>query len=276
MSMTTLTEENGMLALKTPYSPGLVLEIKSLPATERRWDPTRKLWLIAPRYANQVVDWVERHLGEVISAPRISQSSTKTELKTLEIRYLGTCKERTPGEVTAFGYCDGEWSVIFPEKVLRLWFEGFDMPAPVGAATTLYGVLGIPQNADPDAIKSAYRKAAKQWHPDVCKEPDAEQRFKRIGEAYQTLSNPNQRARYNAGLKLEATLKNQPARAYNLSPQNYRSPLLCGMVLAEGQYILGRFVVEKILMWEPITDAQGRTLCSSWPKGADHFQEVWS
>lgn len=273
--MTTLTEENGMLALKTPYSPGLVMEIKSLPATERRWDPARKLWLIAPRYSNQVVDWVERHLGEVICAPRISQASANLELKTLEIRYLGTCKERTPGEVTAFGYCEGEWSVIFSEKVLRLWFEGLDMPAPVGAATTLYGVLGIPQSADPDTIKSAYRKAAKQWHPDVCKEPDAENRFKRINEAFQILSDPNRRARYNAGLKLEATL-NKKIPKFDAAIQSYRSPLLCGMVLAEGKYILGRFVVEKILMWEDITNEQGKVLTSSWPKGADHFMEVWS
>lgn len=271
--MTTLSYVNGMLELKTPYEPRLVLEIKNLPYTERRWDPGQRAWLIAPQHADLVVRWVETFLGEVINAPRISQSSTKTELQTLEIRYLGSCKDRGD-EVTAFGYCNGDWSAIFPEKVLKLWFEGLDMPSPVGTAATLYAVLGIPQHAEPDTIKSAYRKAAKQWHPDVCREPDASERFKRINEAYGILNNPNQRARYDAGLKLEASLGRQ--RTNTSYVQNYRAPLLCGLVLAEGKYVLGRFVVEKILMWEDITDSRGRTLVSSWPAGAKQHMEVWA
>ena len=47
-----------------------------------------------------------------------------------------------------------------------------------------YEVLGISKTANADEIKRAYRKKAKQYHPDICKEPDAEEKFKEVQEAY--------------------------------------------------------------------------------------------
>jgi molecular chaperone DnaJ len=61
-----------------------------------------------------------------------------------------------------------------------------------------YEVLGIPRDADPKAIKEAFRKLALQYHPDRNKEPGAEERFKEIAEAYAVLSDPNKRAEYDA------------------------------------------------------------------------------
>ena len=54
-----------------------------------------------------------------------------------------------------------------------------------------YEVLGLSKNASADEIKSAYRKLAKQYHPDVNKEPGAEEKFKQINEAYSVLTDPN-------------------------------------------------------------------------------------
>src|SRR3972149_2017982 len=53
-----------------------------------------------------------------------------------------------------------------------------------------YEILGIPRNASTDDIKAAFRKLARQYHPDVSKEEDAEERFKEINEAYGVLSDP--------------------------------------------------------------------------------------
>jgi len=60
-----------------------------------------------------------------------------------------------------------------------------------------YEVLGIPRDASADSIRAAYRKLARKYHPDVNKEPDAEARFKEINEAYQVLSNEQQKAIYD-------------------------------------------------------------------------------
>ncbi len=57
-----------------------------------------------------------------------------------------------------------------------------------------YEVLGIPREADENAIKSAYRKLARTFHPDVNKSDDAEERFKEVNEAYEVLSDPDKRA----------------------------------------------------------------------------------
>jgi len=61
----------------------------------------------------------------------------------------------------------------------------------------LYEVLGVERGASDAEIKRAFRKLAQQWHPDVNKDPEAEARFKEASEAYQILSDPDRRQRYD-------------------------------------------------------------------------------
>ena len=60
-----------------------------------------------------------------------------------------------------------------------------------------YDTLGVPRNATQEEIKKAYRNLAKKYHPDVCKEPDAEEKFKGINEAYSILSDETKRRQYD-------------------------------------------------------------------------------
>jgi curved DNA-binding protein len=60
-----------------------------------------------------------------------------------------------------------------------------------------YQTLGVSRDAGSDAIKSAYRRLARKYHPDVSKEPDAEERFKEVGEAYEVLRDNEKRASYD-------------------------------------------------------------------------------
>jgi len=61
-----------------------------------------------------------------------------------------------------------------------------------------YQILGVPRTASQDEIQRAYRKLARANHPDVNKDPAAEERFKDISEAYDVLSDPQTRRRYDA------------------------------------------------------------------------------
>jgi curved DNA-binding protein len=60
-----------------------------------------------------------------------------------------------------------------------------------------YETLGVPRGAAQDEVKRAYRKLARKYHPDVSKDPDAEARFKELGEAYAVLKDPEKRAAYD-------------------------------------------------------------------------------
>jgi hypothetical protein len=153
---------------------------------------------------------------------------------------------------------------------LKRWFEVQDEPTD---RPTLYGTLGIARTASADDVKGAYRRLARQWHPDVCKEANAAEAFRAIKRAYDILSEPNARARYDAGLALAATLRSELEPVIVTS--GYRAPLRCGYLLCTGAESVGRFVVSQIIQWEDITDIAGRTMVSSWPVGADTFEVRW-
>ena len=60
-----------------------------------------------------------------------------------------------------------------------------------------YNLLGVQPDATLAQIKTAYRRLAKQYHPDVNNSPDAAERFREITEAYDTLADPDRRRRYD-------------------------------------------------------------------------------
>jgi molecular chaperone DnaJ len=68
-------------------------------------------------------------------------------------------------------------------------------------AKDYYVVLGISRGADLSKIKSAYRKIAKQYHPDVSKKSQSSEKFREIKEAYETLIDENRRRNYDAQLE---------------------------------------------------------------------------
>ena len=68
----------------------------------------------------------------------------------------------------------------------------------MSASKDYYATLGVASDVDEDALKKAYRKKALQLHPDKNKEPDAEERFKEVAEAYEVLSDAAKRRQYDA------------------------------------------------------------------------------
>ncbi len=271
---------DGTIGFESPYNAGLVAALKAaIPYSDRKWDRAQKLWLVAPQHAQTLADLAEQYLGHRPQVPQV-QVQAQIETRLLDVRYIGAAKERAGGQRTASGWVGGGWNAIFPESVLKEWFA-VDPDKPE-EQTTLYAVLGVRQSVSTTDLKSAYRKAARQWHPDVCSEPGAEEQFKRINEAYQVLSDSLQRRKYDAGLALEANARSAPKYEQGKSFASmlradaiWRPPLRCGYILVNGVEQLGRFVVSEILQWEDIVNDRGQTLVTSWQYGDDHFAERW-
>jgi hypothetical protein len=194
---------------------------------------------------------------------------------TLDVRYIGNTKERKGGYRSSFGYVDGEWKAIFSEDVLRKWFK---VPADPTEAGSLYSVLGVDEDAEDQEIKRQYRRMARQWHPDVNKEPDATEQFQAIQRAYEILANPGMRMKYEAGLALEKKAGwSKELQPGEIPVMLFRPPLRCGILLVEAHptYRGDRLIVDEILVWEDIRDGHGNVLVTSWRFGDETFSELW-
>ena len=90
----------------------------------------------------------------------------------------------------------------------------------------LYAILGVDKNAGQDEIKRKYRQLARKYHPDVNKSKDAEDKFKEINIAYEILSDPQKRRRYDAvtGWRNSQYI----TRSFRTYPGNAGSALLTG------------------------------------------------
>lgn len=282
MSKTSLEAVSGGLAFRLPYDASAVEVIKEMiPAADRSW--TGQYWLVKPEHADTLVSIAEMLFGEMLTIPTLQPAVGK---HTFTVEYLGRCTTRS-GASLAWGWADGTWSVCITEQALRTWFADNPIGAPKQAAT-LYQVLGVAGTVSQDDLRSAYRRMARQWHPDVCHEADATERFKQVQAAWERLSQPVQRKKYDAGLLFEAAArkaeqpKQQPyhpvwyyGKRQMPAPDEYRSPLRCGKVAVHGEWRLGKFYADAVLAWDDITDAAGRVMVSSWPVGASHFQVSW-
>ena len=74
------------------------------------------------------------------------------------------------------------------------------------AIITYYHILGIKSNATVDEIAAAYRRKIKEWHPDVCRHPDAEEKMREVNEAAEVLLDPCRRKKYDASFARELSL----------------------------------------------------------------------
>ena len=125
---------------------------------------------------------------------------------------------------------------------------------------------------------------AKQWHPDVCRENNARERFEAIQKAYEVLGQPMMRKRYDAGLAFEKEAKKQMrsrnqgnAKLYNTNISanyGYAAPLRCGIVTVDGEYGIGKIIVSKIHSWEDWIE-NNKTAVASWNMATMSIETIW-
>ncbi len=271
--LSVLKMEGNAMVVNTPYHPSLIASIKALPVTERKYDPSRKCWLVDPKHGARVADWIKDFLGEDVQLPLVTDTHSAVIKQRLQVRYIGTCKMRQDGSSCAYGLMGTEWGVIFPEQVLRDFFDG--SKATPGERESYFSLLGVSRSASDEEISTGFRRMAKLWHPDVCKEANAAEVFMRIKAAYDVLKDADTRAMYEAGLALEALIGQEPLMpSANDTAFGYRSPLRSGMILVEGVRKLSLIEVTKIFTWDDIV-VDGKTLVVSWPQGAKEPVEEW-
>lgn len=265
-------------AVKTPYHKDFPAMLKSaVSAKARNWDNDQKAWIVGADWIKHVLPVIEELYGEKPEVPELVRIETETKYS-FQLDYVGIPKERD-GQAgkTALGLSKGQWKVIFSEAILRKWFEEGSERA--GFEETLFSLLLCNQNSTDQEIRSGYRRLARQWHPDVCKEENTGEMFKRISDAYQILSDPQKRARYQAGLAFERESNHEERRGYSIfnssGEQVFIPPLRCGFLTVMGAIQVGRLRVSQILSWLDVTNEQGQTMVSSWSKKREAVVIEW-
>lgn len=266
--LVSLNLENGDLVLTSPFNRSLIDDLKDqIPYQDRAWDPAQKVWRVKYQHGSILVNLVKKYLGQTITVPsQTTYSDSYVHTRLFKVEYIGAARLRDDGSQTATGYVAGQWSIIFPQDVLAAWFGGDGKP---NEPQTYFSILGVKKDAGPEEIKKAYRLAARTWHPDVNKEPNAAEQFRRIQEAWEVLRDDQSRRKYMAGLKFEQSLTRYEEKTREFS---WCPPVRCGWVTVECTESVGKFFIKKILSWDEIKDDAGRSMVSYWPKGQDQFK----
>lgn len=261
----SVTAESGSLKVNTPYSASFVEELKlEIPATARKWDPNSKAWLVSRQYSAKLKELIDRNYSCDVIMPTVIAAVAETFTTTFRADYVANCKNEASSV-----HSNGGWNAKIPEKVLRAWFKQADTSSPA----TLYGVLGVDKSASDAEIKTAYKRAARQWHPDICREENAREMFERVKDAYQVLSVPTERNKYNAGLMFEAMARGGKADRFHTKYATFTPMLRCGMLTVKAKKDLGVLVVEEILAWEDIVNETGKIMVSFW--ATDSWSVAW-
>ena len=297
--MAQITRQDGVLKVSTPFKPSFVDELKTeVPYSDRSWQ--KPYWIVTEPHFAAMQQLVRKHFGSCDIVDNGGPKPMPTQ-RTILIEYLGRCKSdassvqtdghldfsklltaQKQGGVPAYAnaFADGGWTVRFSEKVLRAFFEGFEVDEAAPRDTTFYGLLGVKKDCSPEELKRGYFRASKTWHPDISGEPDATERFIQIKEAYTILADETQRVKYDAGLKLEARQKNSPSWHQVLtrsSDYGYRAPATCGIVTCIGMPGF-KFNVSQILNWDDDFQQVGwikLMRVATWKRGEKSFKTTW-
>jgi len=265
------------------YIKDLVNEFKALvPPSGRTWTPGyssgyRKrepgYWEVSAIYWKPVIDLCKKHGLQVSTSGEVEAATSQRH--NIRLDYMGLLRPRDGGIYTATGWVNGGWNAVFTLEVLQTWFKFSLTP---GDMPTLFSVIGVDQNLEglafDKALKKAYRRAARTYHPDINKEPDAADNFRTIQEAYEKLQDPLFRKRYKAGLFFQKKVE-RGSTVYGNEALNWKPPIRCGHLTVQATLAVNKYDIEEIVSWTDIKNTKGETLVTYWSPGAEFFKEEW-
>lgn len=262
-------------AVITPYNKDFVTDLKAAVSVQaRNWDSEKKAWIIRSDWIEHAANAIQNFYGERPEIPELTKTDICSKFA-FQLDYVGIPKLRDNLTIkTALGLSKGQWRVVFEESVLKNWFQQ-DAKSNGDDSDTLFKVLLVSEKSTDHEIKSGYKRLARQWHPDVCHEENAREKFLEISRAYEILIDPIKRARYEAGLFFE---RSQQASMLNTYPRHndlFIPPLRCGNLVVTGSLQVGRLHVSQILEWEDVINEQGQIMVSSWNKATEAIQIEW-
>lgn len=279
----TLDGFGPMFEWRSDYNRELVNEFKAkVPGSARTWNPgysmgyrrrSQGYWEVSTSYKDTVITLCRKYGFDVTVSGNFDQPKVRQYRITLD--YMGLVRHRGGELFTSSGWVEGGWNATFTLAVLQDWFKFTIGP---GEMPTLFGVLGVDGSLDgvefDKALKKAYRSAARTWHPDVNKEPEAEETFKKIQSAYEKLKDPMFRKRYNAGLELQKRVERKSS-VIGDNTIKWRPPVRCGNLIVNATKVISKYEIEKILDWQPIRRPDGTVMVTYWLPGDNTFSTKW-
>jgi DnaJ-domain-containing protein 1 len=274
-----VADKTGYL-VKVPYNRDFIEDLKfNIGREGRKWDPAQKVWIVIFSEKKRLQMLLDKHYGAGVYQVPSPMAPKGIVRESFQVRYIGMTKERydlLAKEPLAYGLITGGWNIIFPESVLKNWFSYHGQDTK-----DLFSILGTTATNDLQKVKEAYRRMARQWHPDVCREENAHEMFIQIKEAYEQLDTPMKIKKYLAASALVASHAEaaapspSPAYRYRGSMEGYRSPIRCGVIEVTGELIGMKFHVKEIHSWGDIINDQGQILIASWDRFHETVHEEW-
>ena len=256
-----IKQVDNILEVKFPRFPNIniINKIKALPYDKRAWSREEDCWKIDA----SLVDSLSDILGFSVKVER-NKLGSENQRTTLDLHFISQPIRRVGGDVYSCGFHDQKFIAVLELSVLEEWYKW--RPCDV----TLYTSLCIERTASQDEIKKAYRRVARQWHPDVVGESEKEvahNMFIMINRAYEILSNDIKRRKYDAALLMlpKPDKEEQPMRFL---------PYRCGRLVCDAE-VSAKIKVTKIYKWDDITNDQGQIMCATWKKGDATYETIW-
>lgn len=244
-----------------------------IPWFAREWNKPDKCWLIEPQFMTDLINLASLYHHSNLTPIPLNQRIMRPFRVKAQLMYIGA-----PKMAGGIEYCSGKgindqwYRYAFIDNSMREWFEPGKTIEP-DAEQTWYEILGILKSATPEEVKKGFRMASMTWHPDRNKDPAAHDMFIAIKAAYDGLSEPATRAKYDAFLTLQASIPKK--RDGNPYKKEWRPPVRCGELTISGNMAGQAYLVNKIEAWQPIVNAAGMTMVSQWDKALNEAVVTW-